>query len=147
MGFQNRISMENDLVELGVGTFSRAGTWETLIDLGISDAVAVAHGAGPAIIKSDTDAPEYPETSYGITIGIVFAGDEGARLVSVAEFCVLLDDRNLSFMDEDYFDETLVTELTKFTFDPFTGTAIKWNQVEQLVMGRNKSFMALRKGI
>ena len=68
-------------------------------------------------------------------------------MVSVAEFCVLLDNRELSFMDEDYFDETLVTELTKFTFDPFAGTAIDWNRVEQLVMSRNNIETTIRKGI
>lgn len=142
MDFQNQINMENDSVELGVGIgtiASHAGTWETLIDLGAD--VGSYTVVEPAIrAVANTKAPwasECPATSYGTIIGIVFAGGEKARLVSVAEFCVLLDNRELSYMDEDYFDATIITELTKFTFDPFAGTAIDWNLVEQLVMSRS----------
>lgn len=76
-------------------------------------------------------------TDYGTTIGIIYTTDEKAHLISVAQFCEALNNGSLHYIDEDYFDDTVCTDLVKFHFDPYSGSAIDWKEVERLVMHRH----------
>lgn len=76
-------------------------------------------------------------TDYGTTIGIIYTTDEKAHLINVAQFCEALNNGSLHYIDEDYFDDTVCTDLVKFHFDPYSGSAIDWKEVERLVMRRH----------
>ena len=39
-------------------------------------------------------------------------------------------------MDEDYFDDSVRTDLVKFNYDPITGVKVDWEWVEKFVMSR-----------
>lgn len=127
--------MENELDMTGLSGLT--GHWKEFADsvdgfkvglgsLKLPPDVAVAVDVAAPLAE---DAPRMKCDTLTV-IGLFFDEEDKVHLVNTAQFCSLLDNRKTKNMDEDYFDDSVRTDLVKFNYDPITGVKVDWAWVE-----------------